>query len=120
MLDGDDLSIRTLKYAADLCKRLGGQLEILHKQGPGQVDITTLEAWQEFTSREGLVAYNSLKYDESLDDKLTEYGKKRRDILCVALKIHLMDKGPDKKNEANVWSPDWIMEKLNCPVMVYS
>jgi hypothetical protein len=61
-----------------------------------------------------------LNYAESLDDKLTEYGKTRRDILCVVLRIHLMEKEPAKKSEENAWSPDWIMEILNCPVMVYS
>jgi len=120
VLEGDDLSIRILNYASDLCKRLGGQPEILHKPGPGQVDITTLNAWQEYTKTKGPVTCTSVKYAESLEDKLTEYGKTRRDILCVVLRIHLMENRPGKNKEENVWSPDWIMEKLNCPVMVYS
>jgi hypothetical protein len=120
VLEGDELGIRILNYSLDLCKRLGGQLEILHKQGPKHVDITETELWQEFTKKGGQVACNSLGSDESLDDKLTEYGKTRRDILCVVLRIHLMDKKPNKKQEEKAWSPDWIMEKLNCPVMVYS
>jgi hypothetical protein len=120
VLEGDDLSLRILNYASDLCKRLGGQLEILHKPGAGQVDITKAEVWQEYTRTEGPVACTTLNYAESLDDKLTEYGKTRRDILCVVLRIHLMEKEPAKKSEENAWSPDWIMEILNCPVMVYS
>jgi len=120
VLEGDDLNMRILTYALDLCERLGGQLEILHKQGPEKVDIAQTEVWQEFTSKGGQVVCNSLGSHESLDDKLTEYGKTRRDILCVVLRIHLMDKKPSKKKEEKAWSPDWIMEKLNCPVMVYS
>jgi len=120
VLEGDDLNKRILNYALDLCKRLGGQLEILHKQGPRRVDVTKTELWQEFTKKGGQVVCNSLEPSESLDDKLTEYGETRRDILCVVLRIHLIDKKPDKKIEEKAWSPDWIMEKLNCPVMVYS
>ena len=120
VLEGDDLNIRILNYASDLCKRLGGQLEILHKQGLQQMDITRSEAWQEFTKKgEGFVC-SSLDSDESLDDKLIEYGKTRRDILCVVLRIDLMEKKPVKREKEKVWSPDWIMQKLNCPVMVYS
>ena len=120
VLEGDDLNKRILNYALDLCKRLGGQLEILHKQGPRRVDVTKTESWQEFTKKGGQVVCTSLEPSESLDYKLTEYGETRRDILCVVLRIHLMDKKPDKKKEEKAWSPDWIMEKLNCPVMVYS
>lgn len=120
VLEGDDLNKRILNYALDLCKRLGGQLEILHKQGPNKVDITKTELWQEFTKKGGQVVGTSLGPGESLDDKLTEYGETRRDILCVVLRIHLMDKKPSKKKEEKAWSPDWIMEKLDCPVMVYS
>jgi len=120
VLEGDDLNKRILNYALDLCRRLGGQLEILHKQGPKRVEVTKTELWQEFTKKGGQVVCNSLEPSESLDDKLTEYGETRRDILCVVLRIHLIDKKPDKKKEEKAWSPDWIMEKLNCPVMVYS
>ena len=120
VLEGDDLNIRILNYASDLCKRLGGQLEILHKQGTGIKDISKSSAWQEFTKKEEEVVCSSLAPSESLDDKLIEYGKTRRDILCVVLRIDLMDKKPSKKKEENAWSPDWIMQKLNCPVMVYS
>lgn len=120
VLEGDDLGIRILNYASDLCKRLGGQLEILHRQGPGRVDITETQIWREFTKMEGYVSCTSLDTGESLDDKLMEYGKIRRDILCVVLRIDLMEKKPGKNKEEKVWSPDWIMEKLNCPVMVYS
>jgi len=120
VLEGDDLNKRILNYALDLCKRLGGQLEILHKQGPNMVDITKTELWQEFTKKGGQIVCTSLGPGESLDDKLTEYGETRRDILCVVLRIHLMDRKPSKKKEEKVWSPDWIMEKLDCPVMVYS
>ena len=45
VLEGDDLSMRILQYAQDLSKRLEGQLEILHKQGPNRVDITKTAAW---------------------------------------------------------------------------
>jgi hypothetical protein len=120
VLEGDDLSMRILNYASDLCKRLGGQLEILHKPGPGHVNITTAAVWQEFIQKEGQVTCTSLNTGESLDDKLTEYGNTRHDILCVVLRIDLMDKKPGKNKEEKAWSPDWIMEKLNCPVMVYS
>ena len=120
VLEGDDLSMRILNYALDLCKRLGGQLEILHKQGPEKMDITKTEVWQEFAEKTEDVFCLSLKPGESLDDTLIEYGKTRRDILCVVLRIDLMEKRPDKKKNEKAWSPDWIMQKLNCPVMVYS
>jgi hypothetical protein len=120
VLEGDDLSMRILNYALDLCKRLGGQLEILHKQGPGNLEITKTEVWQEFLKKGEEVVCSSLGPRESLDEKLTEYGQTRRDILCVVLRIDLMEKKPIKKAGENAWSPDWIMQKLNCPVMVYS
>jgi len=120
VMEDEDLTIRLLNYAQDLCKRLGGQLEILYKQGPGSKEITESEAWQDFLKKGEAVVCNSLAANESLDDRLIEYGRKRRDILCVVLRIDLMDKKPVKKMEENAWSPDWIMQKLNCPVMVYS
>jgi hypothetical protein len=120
VLEDDDLSMRILNYALNLCKRLGGQLEILHKQGPEKVDITKTAVWQEFIKKGAEVVCSSLGPRESLDDKLTEYGETRHDILCVVLRIDLMEKKPVKKREENAWSPDWIMKKLNCPVMVYS
>lgn len=119
VLEGDDLNMRILNYASDLCKRLGGQLEILHKQGLKKVDITRTEVWHEFTKKGDQVVCTALAPGENLDDKLTDYGKTRRDILCVVLRIHLMEK-PIKKRKENAWSPDWIMQKFNCPVMVYS
>jgi hypothetical protein len=67
VLEGDDLNKRILNYALDLCKRLGGQLEILHKQGPNKVDITKTELWQEFTKKGGQVVGISLGPGESLD-----------------------------------------------------
>lgn len=120
VLEGDDLNMRILHYASDLCNRLGGQLEILHKQGPRHVNIIETGIWQEFIKKEGPIVCTSLNSDESLDDKLTEYGNTRHDILCVVLRIDLIDKEPGKNKAEKAWSPDWIMEKLNCPVMVYS
>ena len=120
VLEGDDLSMRILNYALDLCKRLGGQLEILHKQGPERVEITQTGVWREFIKKGEEIVCSTLETRESLDDKLVEYGKTRRDILCVVLRIDLMENKPSKKVRENAWSPDWIMQKLNCPVMVYS
>lgn len=120
VLEGDDLSTRILQYAQDLCKRLEGQLEILHKQGQKQEDITRTTAWQQFCQQGEEIACTSLGPGESLEEKLSEYGATRRDILCVVLRIHLMDNKPVKKKDEKAWSPDWIMQKLNCPVMVYS
>jgi len=120
VLEGDDLNKRILNYALDLCKRLGGQLEILHKQGLKKCDITKTAAWDEFNRKGEQIVCSSLEPNECLDEKLIEYGKKRRDILCVVLRIDLMGKKPVKKMEEKAWSPDWIMQNLNCPVMVYS
>ncbi len=120
VLEYEDLSLRILNYAQELCERLGGQLEILHKQGPDRLAICQSEAWQNFTEKMEGVACTSLAPEESLDETLIEYGKTRRDILCVVLRIDLMDKKPVKKKMEKAWSPDWIMQKLNCPVMVYS
>jgi len=120
VLEGDDLNKRILQYALDLCKRLGGQLEILHKQGPGKVDITRTATWKEYATKGEQITCASLEPGESLDEKLIDYGRNRRDILCVVLRIDLMEKKPVKKMEEKAWSPDWIMQNLNCPVMVYS
>jgi hypothetical protein len=120
VLENEDLNRRILNYAQDLCERLGGQLEILHKQGPDRLAVCQSAVWQDFTKKAGPVVCTSLTPDESLDEMLIEYGKTRRDILCVVLRIDLMDKKPVKKKAERAWSPDWIMQKLNCPVMVYS
>jgi putative hemolysin len=120
VLENEDLNMRILNYAQDLCARLGGQLEILHKQGPDRLAVCQSSVWQDFTKKAGGVVCTSLAPDESLDEMLIEYGRTRRDILCVVLRIDLMDKKPIKKKVEKAWSPDWIMQKLNCPVMVYS
>ena len=120
VLENEDLNLRILNYAQELCNRLGGQLEILHQQEPGKLAICQSEIWQEFTKKMDSVACTSLAPEESLEEMLTEYGKTRRDILCVVLRIDLMEKKPVKKKDEKAWSPDWIMQRLNCPVMVYS
>jgi hypothetical protein len=120
VLENEDLNMRILNYAQDLCDRLGGQLEILHKQGHDRLAVCQSSVWQDFTKKAGGVVCTSLAPDESLDEMLIKYGRTRRDILCVVLRIDLMDKKPDKKKIEKAWSPDWIMQKLNCPVMVYS
>ena len=120
VLENDDLNLRILNYAQGLCDRLGGQLEILHQQGPEKLAICQSEIWQEFTKKMDSVVCTSLMPDESLEEMLIEYGKTRRDILCVVLRSDLMEKKPVKKKDDKVWSPDWIMQRLNCPVMVYS
>ena len=120
VLGGDELGRQILHYSLDLCKRLEGQLEILHKQGPKKVDITNTAAWKEFTKNGEQIVCTTLGSSESLEEKLTEYGETRRDILCVVLQLHLMDNKPVGKKDEKAWSPDWIMQKLNCPVMVYS
>ena len=120
VLEGHDFNRRILNYAEKLCQRLGGQLEILHKRNPGQSDTCQCKTWEEFAKKNGDVACISLAYDQSLDEKLIEYGNKRRDILCVVLRIDLMDNKPNKKKDGKSKSPNWVMKKLNCPVMVYS
>ena len=49
VLEDEDLNLRLFNYAHDLCKRLGGQLEILHKQGPGREDISRSVIWRAIT-----------------------------------------------------------------------
>jgi hypothetical protein len=119
VLEHEDLNLRILNYAQNLCERLGGQLEVLYRQRPGEPDIRVSEVWQEFLGKSEDIVCASLAANENLDEKLIEYGRKRRDILCVVLRIDLMENKPSaKKKKAR--SPDWIMQKLNCPVMVYS
>ena len=120
VLEDEDLNIRILNYAENLCQRLGGQLEILHKRRPGRPEAWKSDTWKEFAKKKEHVTCTSLDHHQNLDEKLIEYGKTRRDILCVVLRIDLMDRKPDKKRSENSRSPDWIMQKLNCPVMVYS
>ena len=120
VLENEDLNMRILNYAQDLCDRLGGQLEILHKQGPDRLAVCQSSVWQDFTQKAGGVVCTSLPPEESLDEMLIEYGRTRRDILCVVLRIDLTEKKPIKTKVEKAWSPDWIMKKLNCPVMVYS
>lgn len=120
VLENEDLNMRILNYAQDLCDRLGGQLEILHKQGPDRLAVCQSSVWQGFTQKAGGVVCTSLPPEESLDEMLIEYGRTRRDILCVVLRIDLMEKKPIKTKVEKAWSPDWIMKKLNCPVIVYS
>ena len=120
VLEDENLNLRLLNYAQDLCKRLGGRLEVLHRQGPAKVEFTQSEVWQEFTKKTAGIVWASLAPGESLEDRLIEYGKKRHDILCVVMRNDLMGKKPVKKKDGKAWSPDWIMQKLNCPVMVYS
>jgi hypothetical protein len=120
VLDSCDLNMRLLNYARNLCSRLGGQLEVLHKQRPRLEEEAHADIWEEFSQKDEIFAFTSLKADESLEDKLMHYGKTRRDILCVVMRNDLLEKGSAPKRKEKIWSPDWIMQKLNCPVMTYS
>ena len=70
VLEGDDLNMRILNYASGLCKRLGGQLEILHKKELNQTVITETEVWHQFAEKGGQVVCTTLEPDESLDERL--------------------------------------------------
>jgi hypothetical protein len=120
-LDDPEIKPQLIKYALDLCRRVGGQLEVLHilKQ-PG----TAKTAAEFFLNpmveklREMGVKYDLIVGNVKPEDELVRQTENRRNILFVVLDS--ISRTRDLDNDGNGLNVVRIMNKLNCPVVVFS
>jgi hypothetical protein len=120
VMDGGERDFQeALRHSWALSKRLNGRLEILYLQAKEAVNEITSEQGGAGNQDDILVVYSPLAADQGIESKVAEYTEGRSDILCVVLASTQAE-----TNAAGAKpSPDpvkWLMDKLNCPVVVFS
>jgi len=124
--EGGEVNPQLFRYALDLCRRLGGNLEILQVlPGPdaapgGQPDLDTVgqipAAFRQKLRNMG-VFYRIIFARDVFAKEIVRYADKRRDIICVVLgapRAHDIGRqaGALRKQSS-------IFKRLGCPVVFY-
>lgn len=123
--EGGEVNPQLFGYALDLCRRLGGSLEILQvlpnspETSNGQVDI---EAAKEIPAsfrqqlRKMGILYRSILARDVFAKEVVRYAGNRRDLLCVVL-------GAPRERAAvsarALRQQSTIFKRLSCPVVFY-
>jgi hypothetical protein len=123
--EGGEVSPQLFRYAMDLCRRLGGNLEIIQVL-PGADAAngkqTELEANGEIPAsfRRKLqkmgILYRIIFARDVFEKEIVRYADKRRDILCVVLSAPDSDAG---RQAASKRKQSLIFKRLSCPVVFY-
>ena len=99
----------TIRYALNICHRLGAGLEVLHLVGDKREATRKLPGvFSQATER---IQYHPLYSENSLEEKVADFVKDRRDILFVVL-------NPDQEKERQGTQFSRLLKKLKCPVVV--
>jgi len=120
--DDADIDQKVIRYALNLCKRMGASLEILHVLRPekekkqetaSNMDVS-LDPLQDSLQKLGVV-YHPEMCEDCFKEKVIEYTEKRRDILCFVMgSLKSAAKEENKEKINNAW-----LQKLKCPVVIY-
>ncbi len=114
-----DIKPKLVSYALDLCKRAGGQLEVLHILKPSWAGKTAqffLNPLAEKLTEMG-ITYKLAFGNGSLEDELIRHTANKRNILFVVLKSIAKNNRGKNDTAINVMQ---IMDSLKCPVVVFS
>ena len=125
-IDAVEVDTKILRYALNLCKRVGAKLEVLQVLRPEELGETTksiglhahqlcLSPLQNSLERMG-IAYQPLLTNTSLVEELVSYIGKRRDIFCVVLEATQTEEKPSLSVKQRLVEE---FEKLKCPVVTY-
>lgn len=118
--DTEEVHEGVIMHALNLCKRMGGKLEILHllqpksSRPPGQFES------KEMSPRvsEFATTYTQMVAADSFEEKVIHYTENRGDLLCVVL-----DTSRCRKTENNNICKKYLaglVEKITCPVVIYT
>lgn len=121
ILSVDELEIKPklIDYALDLCQRVGGQLEVFQILKPSMVEKAAQSLLNPIVEK---LTNMGIKYELAfgrgkLEDELIKHAEGRRNILFVLLKSFAKN---GKQNNADNINVVRIMNKLKCPVVVFS
>lgn len=110
----NDLEIkpRLIHYAHELSKRVGAQLEVLQILTPSLVDriYDCMHSPRVKTMKDKGIAYKIVTGHGTIEEDLLHYAKDNRNVQFVLLKSN-------DKDKVNIMK---IMNKLHCPVVVFS
>lgn len=107
-----ELKPRLINYAHELSKRVGGQLEVLQILTPSLIDriYECMHSPRVKTMKEKGIAYKIVTGHGTIEEDILHYAEDNRNVQFVLLKSNDMDK-------VNVME---VMNKLHCPVVVFS
>jgi len=119
--DAEEIDRQFIKYALQLCSRLGAGLEIIHlveekdpHSGPPNRELQQLKKSLE----EKNIIYQAVAGGGSLEEEVERYSKGRRDILCVVLESSTVEQ-PREKTGAAGKRENRFLKNLSCPVVLF-
>lgn len=124
--EGGEVSPQLFRYALDLCRRLGGNLEILQVLPVGEDATNAKQAeidaagqipasFRQQLQKMGIL-YRIILARDAFEKEIVRYADKRRDILCVVLGAPDSDAG---RQAATKRKQSLIFKRLSCPVVFY-
>ncbi|MBF0539631.1 MAG: universal stress protein [Nitrospirae bacterium] len=110
---GSDVERQTLRYAMNICKRIGADLDILYipvsEALTAVIDRFTIEL-----QKEG-IEFNIVRKEGSFKQSILDFTKANKDVLFVIIES-FDDIEPDSIVKEKGFSKSWI--NLNCPLVV--
>lgn len=114
------LGEEVVHHGINLSKRMDAALEVLHLLHPEDADVGA-QSFQNVSGRLQLgntVAYSQLLGDGDFGQEVVEYGKERRNIVCVILYPAPVDEEGSKGKRQRKFEE--ITQLLSCPVVLYT
>ncbi len=113
------LGEEAILHGINLCKRMGGSLEVLHLL-PAEIANLAEENFKQDMTRMNLaehVGYTQLLGDEDFTQEAIDYTKNRRNLLCVIL---CLKGGKDAGKGQRQRKFQELTQLLSCPVVLYT
>lgn len=118
--DTERVHAGVIRHALNLCRRMGGKLEILHLlAGPANGRAVEMER-REIPGELGEYAssYTQLVIGKSFENEVAKFTENRGDLLCVVLDTARCRKTANN-NVCRKYLAD-LVEKITCPVVIYT
>ena len=125
--DQTEINQKSIQHVRELCRRIGAKLEVLHilRSGKNVRGKKALQLQAEEGSSKGVkvsdIDYTTVIGEARLVEEVARYVDRRRDILFVVLDgvgVADGDQRTEGKREKQNFAQ--IMQKIRCPVVVYS
>lgn len=118
-IEETDVNPKLLQYALNLCRRVGARLEILHylKAKDRQAPQVATQPPRSHTMRNG-IEYTLITGAGALEEKLASRARENRDIIFIVLGSKQRSSAGKKRRLDR--ERHRILEKTNCPVVVFS
>jgi hypothetical protein len=125
--EGGEVNPQLFRYALDLCRRLGGNLEILQvlpdsaKENHEEADLDAVgkipASFRRKLQQMGIL-YRIIFARDIFEKEVAQYADKRRDLLCVVLGVS-PDRAAGRHSSALRKQQLSIFKRLSCPVVFY-